>query len=172
MRGLFWLLCFVCLAVLVYAWAGIDPPEIPDVGGARLDEWYRARMMWTLVFGMAWGLFWAVRNRSRRWGIKHQPHESGRQFNSRVAWSGVLALTVAGAVIGPFVLIVMSFTATFVPLALSDRIYELLFAAKTLGVIGGAAVGAGVIYALMTRYRRWGGQYSLIPAKLKSESGQ
>lgn len=165
MKILYWLLGLFALSLVAYSWFGVGPPRIINVAGALLDEWYRGRTLVAGLVGAAWGVAWGFRVSGGRWRLRHKPHQTGDAFNSRVALSGVWGLLIAGLLWGPLVLVVSSLTADFVPLAVVDRIVDLLFAMKTLGVIAAAVLGTWITYAVTTRARTWGGQLALLPTR-------
>lgn len=164
MKTLFWVLLGASLGVLVYTLLWASPPQIPDVGGGRLNEWYRGRVVWAAFVGGLFGWAWALLSRWSRLQLRHRPGESGREFQSRVARRGMFLLLLTGLIVGPLVVVTSAaFGAGFVPLSRLDRILELLLAVKTLSVVTAAILASGVVYSLTTRFIRWGGQYALLP---------
>lgn len=166
MKIVYWLLCAVGLVLVGYSWFGITPPVIGSVSGAELEEWYRGLMIVSGLLGVGWGTLWAFRATKSPWKILHRPGESGDQFNRRVTSNGIWGM-LAAAIVGVFAVVIGAVTADFVPLVLLERILALLFAAKALGLLGSAVVGASVAYAAATRMQVWGGQEALIPISIK-----
>lgn len=164
MKVVYWLLTFLGGFFLAYAVFGATPPVIENVSGAELEAWYREVAMFSgLIVGPLWGFLWATGAISGPWKLKHQPRESGDEFNSRVATRGNIALAVAGLCWAPVVVVIGSATADFVPLAFMERMLALLFAGKALGVVGSTILGTSVANAAAIRMRIWGGQGALIP---------
>lgn len=162
MRKLFWLLIATGLGFAIFAIAVLESRLFPGVLGEVVDRWYLDQLVVTVVGGFIIGPLWARRSHAK---VLHQPNESGRDYVTRVLRHGLMGMGLAA---GVTILLVMVNAARWalIPEVPLDRISQLVFTVKGLGVLSAVAPTMGLAWGLTIRLTGgdWGGARALLPA--------
>lgn len=162
MRKVFWVSALVAAVILILALAVFPPPDLANVAGQTLEDWYGQQTLWAALLGafIGGGFAWLARRR-----IRHQPREHARTFHSRVGSAGFWTVIGAGAA-ALAISSIMALNAVFVPAGPFQRLSGLAASGRFLGVGAAAALAAALVFALGTRGGAWGGQYALLNPNL------
>ena len=162
MRIAFWFILFVGVALLFVGLATAAPLH-PDIPTDVLKDWYRSHAVLAAVvagiLGLVAGLGLAPRTR-------HIPHEDSVKFHTRVALRGLLLGYLMPFIIVSSLLLLFAARTEELPLSQGDRIQLLFGSGKIVLVFGAIVIASGLAFAIMTRSRVWGGQYSMLSRKL------
>lgn len=158
MRKVFWVTALIALGLLILGLAVFASPDIANVSGQTLDDWYSQQTLWALILGAVFGGggAWLARRR-----IRHRPNEHARTFHGRVGSAGFWTV-VASAVAALALSAVSAANAVFIPLGPPQRMIGLAASGRFLAIGAAAALGATLVFAVATRAGVWGGQYALL----------
>jgi hypothetical protein len=161
MRIVFWSL-FAVFLLLGFVGLGAPSPMLEGVAGETLAEWYQAQLWWSLPLGAVLGAAsaWLAPDR-----VRHRSDEDSGTYLNRVRWRGVLTVLGVLVLLAVF-LFAVAYGYAAVPLAAMQRGGTLLFAAKSLLVIGFGTALAALAFAVVARVRLWGGAYALVSPNL------
>ena len=160
MRTLYWSLFLVAL-VMVGAglWAFSSPPSTVVLADL-LDQWYRQKSLLSLAVGACVGLLAGLGGTSR---LRHRPNGPASAFLNQVAGIGIAA-AVAAAIVAILLSSWLAYGAEFGPLSPAEKVE--LVALSGIGrfaaLIGASIAASLLVFAVVTRVRTWGGQYSLL----------
>ena len=155
---LYWALTGAVVALVLVGFVLVTPAPIPQVNGRVIEDFYQTKTVWAFLIGVAMGVglgAWAIGH------TYHRPADSGEEFAHRVAWRGFWVGLLAALVAGLFAL-AFAVLDPFPPYAPLDMPRFIVGSAAFLVLLGAAAAAAWLGFAVATRSRAWGGQYSLI----------
>lgn len=157
-RSSFWMAFLVLTAISVAGFLFLEPPQPDNVDTEVLQQFYRGQSIWAAVIGVAVGLIVGLSAPAQ---VFHQPRDRAKDYDARVArrgyWSALFAALIALLAMG-----VAAVVTTMGPLAPLQKAQLAVFSGRAAAVFAIAAALTLLVYAIATRTRTWGGQYSLL----------
>lgn len=167
MKQLFWFCALFALALAVVGGFLVELPATDSVDLRDVEVFYRNAYLVGIFIGLVVGITAGFRSKE---SVRHLVGESGGDFNGRVAKRGLMfgLLSALLAFAADVVL------AAWLPMGPMGAVERVRLITRSLFLLQSPALALGtsmIGFAVVTRFRRWGGRYSLISktfARLRS----
>jgi hypothetical protein len=157
-RSFYWMALLVFVGIAAMGILLIPPPDNPFVDQADLQQFYFGQSILAAVVGTAVGLTAGISAPSI---VFHGTRDRAQDFDGRVAQIGLLA-TLIVVLIDLAVMTVVASVSTLGPLGPAAKAVLAVLSTKAAVTLAISAAMTLATYAVATRSRAWGGQYSLI----------
>lgn len=172
MQAVLWIVIGVSPLLTLAGWTFLGIAQIfptVDVTTRDIHDWFKNQAIAGAFIGVGVGVAGALLTARR---LAYRASESGSDYCSRVAGCGLWTIGAA-VLICTLVSAGSAWLAAVFPVAPLQRVYELLFSPPFwFRVCAPTVFFAGLLFALVSRLRRWGGRYAVLNSRWRPALGR